>query len=209
MESYGDSGDVYQVIPDCPAARIQELSIDSGLGFFWHNQPDMQRQALLRIASEPGGRVALAHTSQGIIIGYVTITLPEADTRWGRDQLPGLYEMGGIEVSRDYRGAGLGRALLASVFTPEAYAAEIVIATGYRWCWDVDSARISVREYRCMLERMFGAFGFKIYATDEPNIMWYPDNALVARIGPQVPPELNDKFMGLLFEYQSPGGYFR
>ena len=188
------------VASHCEAAEIEKLAIDEGLGFFWHNRPDLQRQALIKIAAQPDSRVALAYTEQGVIIGYLTVTLPEADTRWGKDQIPGLNEMGGIEVSRSWRGTGVGRAIIGSVFTPDSYAREIVLATGYRWCWDMESTGLTVHEYRGMLIRMFGEFGFQSFETDEPNIAWYPDNALVARIGARVSPQLLAKFKGLLFE---------
>ncbi|MBI4787516.1 MAG: GNAT family N-acetyltransferase [Chloroflexi bacterium] len=194
------------LISRCTATEIEELRIDPGLGFFWHNRPDLQCQALIKIADQPEGRVALAHTDDGKIIGYVTITLPEADTRWGRNQIHGLKEMGGIEVSRAWRGAGVGRAILAAVFPPDSYTHEIVLATGYRWCWDVESSGLTVREYRAMLIRLFGEFGFQSYETDEPNIAWYPDNALVARVGARVSPQLLAAFKGLLFE--RPGSEF-
>ena len=51
---------------------------------------------------------------------------------------------------------------------------------------DLDT--LTVREYRNMLNKMFGKFGFQLLETDEPNIAWYPDNALVARVGPKVSP---------------------
>jgi acetoin utilization protein AcuA len=185
---------------ECPAAEIEALGIDQGLGFFWHNRPDLQHQALVKVAQLPQGRVALAYTADRVIVGYVTVNLPEVDTRWGKDQIEGLQELGGIEISRSWRGAGVGHAILASIFTPQAYEREIVIATGYRWCWDMETTGLTVREYRQMLNKLFGHFGFQSYETDEPNIAWYPDNALMARVGQRVSPRLLAKFKGLLFE---------
>lgn len=184
----------------CPMHLLESLDIDEGLGFFWHNRPDLQRQALLRIVAEKDGRVTVAYTPERVIVGYVTITLPEPDTRWGRDHLEGLYELGGIEVSRTWRGLGLSRALLAATFAEGQFDREIVLATGYRWCWDLEATGLTVREYRDLLNGLFQRFGFQFYETDEPNIAWYPDNALVVRIGRQAPPELVDKFKALLFE---------
>ncbi len=191
---------VVTIIPDCPAPALASLKIDDGLGFFWHNRPDLQHQALIKIAARPDGQVAVALSAEQVIIGYLTVTLPEEDTRWGRDHIPGLYEMGGIEVSRNWRGHGMGRALVAAVFTPGAFRKDIVIATGYRWCWDLESSGLTVREYREMLNRMFSKYGFQLYETDEPNIAWYPDNALVVRFGDQVSPQLLASFKALLFE---------
>ncbi len=200
MEQYQSRRGIITIHPACPANVLDNLKIDDGLGFFWHNRPDLQHQALIKIAAMPEGRVAIAHTAEDVIVGYVTITLPEEDTRWGRDHIPGLYELGGIEVSRDWRGAGVGRALLTALFKEDSFPNEIVLATGYRWCWDLESTGLTVREYRNMLNRVFGEYGFRLYETDEPNIAWYPDNALVARIGKHASPELVAKFNALLFE---------
>ncbi len=188
------------IIPACPSSILETLGIDAGLGFFWHNRPDLQREALLRIAAQPQGRVTIAHNADRAIVGYVTITAPDADTRWGRDRIDGLLELGGIEVSRAWRGLGLSAALMKAMFAGGAFDKDIVIATGYRWCWDVEPTGLTVREYRDMLHRVFQRYGFQFFETDEPNIAWYPDNALVGRIGSRVSPQLLAQFKGLLFE---------
>lgn len=188
------------ILPESSPEQIAGLLSDKGLGFFWHNRPDLQQQALVRIAGQPHATVALAQTDEGILVGYVVIALADPDTRWGRDRIPGLYELGGIEVAREWRGHGVGTAILASIFQRDSYSREIVIGTGYRWCWDLDSTGLTVREYRNLLNRMFGVFGFQLYETDEPNIAWYPDNALLVRIGAEVSSHLLSKFRALLFE---------
>ncbi|MCX7840351.1 MAG: GNAT family N-acetyltransferase [Anaerolineae bacterium] len=188
------------VIARCPADEIAKLGIDAELGFFWHNRSDLQHQALMRIAALPDGNVTLAHNQDRVIVGYVTVAHPDPDTRWGRDRIPGLYELGGIEVARSWRSCGIGRALLTALFADGSYDDAIVIATGYRWCWDYESSGLTLREYREVLHRTMQRAGFEFFATDEPNIAWYPDNALVARIGKRAPKTLVKKFKGLLFE---------
>lgn len=181
------------------APEILSYAMDDGLGFFWHNRPDLQRDALFKIATQPAGRVVIA-LGAGKIIGYVTITLPDEDERWGRDRIAKLYELGGIEVGRNWRGLGLSRALLAEAFADGAYDDAIVLATGYRWCWDYEWSGLSARQYRDLLHKTMRRFGFEHFDTDEPNIAWYPENGLVARIGPRAPRELVAKFNALLFE---------
>ncbi len=188
------------IIPLCPSGVLQTLDIDDGLGFFWHNRPDLQRQVLLKIAAQPEGSVTIAHNADRVIVGYVTIILPDSDTRWGRDHIEGLFELGGIEVGRSWRGLGLSDALLRATFGGGVFDKSIVIATGYRWCWDIEPTGLTMREYRDMLHRVFQRHGFKFFETDEPNIAWYPDNGLVARLGPRVSPQLLAQFKGLLFE---------
>ena len=191
---------VVTVVPHCPAEQVARLGIDDGLGFFWHKRPDLQHQALVKIAALPDGNVTLAYNEGRVIVGYVTVSLPDVDTRWGRDHIADLYELGGIEVARSWRGCGLSRALLTALFADGGYDRAIVLATGYRWCWDYESSGMGVREYRDVLHRTMQRAGFEFFDTDEPNIAWYPDNALVARVGKQAPNDLLKKFKALLFE---------
>jgi acetoin utilization protein AcuA len=188
------------IVPRCPAGEIAQLGIDDGLGFFWHNRSDLQHQALVKIAALPDGNVTLAYNEARVIVGYVTVSLPDVDTRWGRDRIAGLYELGGIEVARSWRSCGISRVLLSTLFADGGYDKAIVLATGYRWCWDYESSGMGVREYRDVLHRTMQRAGFEFFDTDEPNIAWYPDNALVARVGKQAPNDLRKKFKALLFE---------
>lgn len=182
------------------ASEIAQLGIDPGLGFFWHNRPDLQHAALIKIAGMPRCRVSIAISPERTIVGFATVTPPDEDTRWGRDHIDGLYELGGIEVGRTWRKFGIGRAILAELFSDGQYDTSIVLATGYRWCWDYESSGMTVREYRDTLHRMMRRFGFEFFDTDEPNIAWYPENALVARIGKRAPATLVQQFKSLLFE---------
>jgi acetoin utilization protein AcuA len=191
---------VVTIVARCPAEEIEHLGIDDGLGFFWRNRADLQHQALAQIAARSDGNVTLAYTQTRVIVGYVTVSAPDADTRWGRDRIPGLYELGGIEVARSWRSCGISRALLSALFANGEYEKAIVLATGYRWCWDYESSGMGIREYRDVLHRTMQRAGFQFFDTDEPNIAWYPDNALVARIGNKVPKNLREKFKALLFE---------
>jgi len=191
---------VVTVVPACSAAELRSLGIDNGLGFFWHYRSDLQHEALVKIAAQPHGRVTLAYSDERVIVGYVTVSDPDPDMRWGRDRIEGLYELGGIEVGRTWRGLGISGALLSALFSNGTYDNAIVLATGYRWCWDYESSGMTVREYRDMLHKTMWRFGFRFFETDEPNIAWYPDNALVARVGKKVSRELMAKFKGLLFE---------
>ncbi|MBM3127727.1 MAG: hypothetical protein FJ009_03730 [Chloroflexi bacterium] len=188
------------VVPRCPSEEIARLGIDEGLGFFWHNRSDLQHQALVKIAASPEGNVTLAYNDARVIVGYVTVSLPDADTRWGRDRIADLYELGGIEVARAWRSGGISRALMTALVADGAYDKSIVLATGYRWCWDYESSGMGIREYRDVLHRTMQRAGFEFFETDEPNIAWYPDNALVARIGKHASKDLVKNFKALLFE---------
>lgn len=188
------------IVPACPAHKIKSMKIDDGLGFFWHHRPDLQHEALVKIALQPYGRVTIAHTEDHHIVGYVTVARPDPDTRWGQDRISGLFELGGIEVGRTWRGLGISRGLMAGMFGDGMYDRSIVLATGYRWCWDFESTGMTLERYRELLHTLFKHYGFQLFDTDEPNIAWYPDNALVARIGKRASSSLVAKFKGLLFE---------
>ena len=200
MQQLNTRRGVLTVMPACSSQELASLGIDPGLGFFWHNRSDLQHQTLVKIAAQPQSRVTLVYNAEHVIVAYVTITLPDEDTRWGRDHIKGLYELGGIEVGRDWRGLNLSHALMAAAFADGQYDNSIVIATGYRWCWDYESTGLTTREYRDMLHRVMQRYGFEFFDTDEPNIAWYPDNALVGRIGKNAPADLVKRFKALLFE---------
>jgi len=187
------------IVPACSADQLTGLTIDDGLGFFWHHRSDLQLDALKKIAATPAGCVTVAHDG-ATIVGYVTIGAPDPDVRWGRDHIKGLYELGGIEVSRAWRRQRVADAILATTFGGDAYTDAIVLATGYRWCWDFEESGLDVRAYRDALHRLFCKFEFEFFATDEPNIAWYPDNALIARIGKRASRDLVARFKALLFE---------
>jgi acetoin utilization protein AcuA len=200
MRQLKTSGGIVTVKIASSPQEIAELGIDEGLGFFWHHRPALQHEALIKIAGTPHGCIALAISQARVIVGYVTVTLPSEDERWGRDHIEGLYELGGIEVSRAWRHCGIASAMMAELFSNSRYDQAIVIATGYRWCWDYEETGLTIREYRDALHRMMQRYGFQFFETDEPNIAWYPENALVARIGKHAPAKLIQQFKALLFE---------
>jgi hypothetical protein len=51
-----------------------------------------------------------------------------------------------------------------------------------------------------MMLRLFGAYGFASYATDEPNIEYDRASILLARIGPRVPMTLLQQFQAMLIQ---------
>jgi len=64
---------------------------------------------------------------------------------------------------------------------------------------------VSSQEYRTMLIRLFGPFGFQEYQTNEPNICLKPENIFMARIGNIISKEVQTEFKWLRFGV-SPGG---
>ena len=188
--------------PHCAPERLQEMELAEGMGIFWHGDAQRQKEALVNIARQPEGNVVVARTEDGTIVGFVTILSPDPKERWGRAQIPGLLELGGIEVAPAWRGMGVARKLLEATFGSGEYDDRIVFATAYSWCWDLEGLGMSIARYRQMLADVFGPFGFETYVTDDPNIRCYPGNVLAARVGPRAPLKLLRRFLDLLVEKQ-------
>ena len=184
----------------CTPEELQRWTLAEGLGIFWNGDRERQKEALIKIAAQPEGNVVVARTPDGTVVGFLTILPPDPSERWGRDRIPGLLELGGIEVAREWRGLGIGRKLLEAAFESGEYDDCIVFATAYSWCWDLKGMGMSIAQYRKMLQAVFGPFRFEPYATDEPNIRCYEGNVLAARVGPNVPLKLFRRFLGLLMQ---------
>jgi len=177
--------------------QLRSLRMDAGLGLFWNHHPEKQHRALVEIAATLQGRVVAAVTDSETIVGFLTFHAPSRLSRWGRANLTGLVELGGIEVASSWRRLGLAKAMLGVAFADAYYDDKIVIAAGLSWCWDLSGTGLSLNEYRQMLVRLVRPFGFAPYYTDDPEIVRYPGNGLVARIGPRAPTTLRDAFMAL------------
>jgi len=159
--------------------------------------PDRQKEALVEIAGLDPGMVFVARRGREIV-GYVTFHRPDEYTRWIRH--PRVLELGGIEVSREWRKARLGRRLLQCAFSHPVFEDYIVITTEYCWHWDLQGTCLDLWGYRKMLTSLFGSAGMVMKATDDPDINEHPANVLMARVGANVPPGDVLVFEEMLFE---------
>ena len=169
----------------CPASLLRRLEVDPGIHAFVR-APEQQREVLARIAEEPTGEVVVAHTPEGVVVGYVAVLDPEPGTRFS--SLPGLLEVGAIEVASGWRRGGVAGALLRFAVEPDPFEDLILIASGLAWHWDLDQSGLPAVAYRRVLRRVFEVAGFESLRTDEPEIAYHPANLFVARIGSRVPP---------------------
>jgi acetoin utilization deacetylase AcuC-like enzyme len=169
----------------CPASLLRRLEVDPGIHAFVRDA-QQEREVLARIAEEPTGEVVVAHTPEGVVVGYVAVLDPEPGTRFS--SLPGLLEVGAIEVASGWRRGGVAGALLRFAVEPDPFEDLILIASGLAWHWDLDQSALSAVAYRRVLRRVFEVAGFEAYRTDEPEIAYHPANLFVARIGSRVPP---------------------
>ena len=179
----------------CPASLLRRLEVDPGIHAFVRD-PDKEREVLARIAEEPAGEVVVAHTPEGTVVGYVAVLDPEPGTRFA--SLPGLLEVGAIEVAAGWRRGGVASALLRFAVEPDPFEDLILIASGLAWHWDLEQSGLSAVAYRRVLGRVFEAAGFETLRTDEPEIAYRQANLFVARIGGRVPPARRAAFTSRL-----------
>ncbi len=186
----------------CTPDFLSGLVAAPGIGAFSRYSPqatDRQLAALVNVAALPGSRVLVAHRGRSVV-AYLTFHPAEPDSRWASFPHGQVLELGGIEVARSMRGRGLARTLMDLAFSPPDFDAVIVYAQALTWCWDLQGSDLSLEEYRQMMLRLFGAYGFEPYLTDEPNIRYDRANLLLARLGPEAPPHLVSQFLASLVE---------
>ncbi|HET8789070.1 MAG TPA: acetoin utilization protein AcuC [Actinomycetes bacterium] len=168
-----------------PASLLRRLEVDPGIHAFVRD-PAQEREVLARIAEEPNGEVVVAHTPEGVVVGYVAVLDPEPGSRFA--SLPGLLEVGAVEVATGWRRGGVAGALLRFAVEPDPFEDLILIASGLAWHWDLEQSGLSATAYRRVLRRVFEVAGFEALQTDEPEIAYHPANLFVARVGSRVPP---------------------
>ncbi|WP_276352648.1 GNAT family N-acetyltransferase [Cohnella caldifontis] len=174
-----------------PPERLRTYTLHPSLDAF--RKPNDQHEALVEIASLPEGRIIAAREGD-VIAGYVTFHYPDELERWSEGGMDDLIELGAIEVADEYRSLGLGKAMLAAAFEHGQLDNAIVYTTEYYWHWDLEGSKLSVWEYRDMMERLMKSVGMVWFATDDPEICAHPANCLMVRIGKDVPLESAEKF---------------
>jgi len=185
----------------CPASLLRRLEVDPGIHTFVR-AAEQEREVLARIAEEPAGEVVVAHTPDGVVVGYVAVLEPEPGTRFA--SLPGLLEVGAVEVATGWRRGGVASALLRFAVEPDPFEDRILVASGLAWHWDLDQSGLSATAYRGVLARVFEAAGFEVLQTDEPEIAYHPANLFVARVGGRVPPARRAAFSSRLVRGHHP-----
>jgi acetoin utilization protein AcuA len=186
----------------CTPEFLSGLTADASIGAFSRYSPQSaarQMAALSKVASLPHGRVLVAHAGRRLM-GFLTFHPPEAESRWAALPARSMIELGGIEVARGLRGRGIARRLMDLAFSTADFDALIVYAQALTWCWDLEGSGLTREAYREMMLRLFGAYGFTSYTTDEPNIRYDRASVLLARIGPKVPMALLQQFQAMLIQ---------
>ncbi len=178
---------------------LEGLVIGEGLGAYCRYRAGETLSILRRVLEAPGGRVLAALTGQ-TLVGYLALFQPAPEERWGERPIPGLVELGALEVDRGWRQRGLARALLQVTFGEGELDKAIVIAPQYATDWDLETSGLSWREYRHLILRLFRRHGFADFVTDDPLVAADPKNCLLVRVGEAAAPALYQAFRALLTE---------
>lgn len=157
-----------------------------------------QFEALISIADCPEGRIIVARTEE-MIVGYVTYLYPDPLERWSEFNMEELIVLGAIEMIPDYRGERVASNLLKVSMMDPFMENYIVISTEYYWHWDLEGTKLSIWNYRKIMEKMMAAGGLTPAPTDDPEIISHPANCLMVRIGKNVSKEAIERFNQLRF----------
>jgi len=162
---------------------FQGLIMDEQLTAF--RPPKEQLKALKEIATLTEARVFIV-TNKNQLIGYVTYLHPDPIERWSMYPKENILELGAIEISPDYRGNKLGSKMIRLSMQDPHMEKYIVISTEYYWHWDLNYSKLSVWDYRKVMEKMMKAGDLYPASTNEPEILAHPANCLMVRIGNDV-----------------------
>ncbi|MCF3943296.1 GNAT family N-acetyltransferase [Oceanobacillus alkalisoli] len=157
-----------------------------------------QFEALLEIASFEEARIIVARTEE-MIVGYVTYLYPDPLERWSTFKMKELIVLGAIEIIPDYRGQRVASNLLKLSMLDDYMENYIVISTEYYWHWDLEGTKLSIWDYRKVMEKMMASGGLTPAPTDDPEIISHPANTLMVRVGKNVPETTVEVFDNLRF----------
>ena len=184
----------------CRSDFIETLEMEEGIGVFAHYRSMVRnRDMLIRMSGLPDSNITLAHTPESKIVGYIIYGYPSRLERWGRWQDGLVYELGSIEVSRNWREVGVASKMLEVSTNDDWLEDKVLILTGYCWHWDLEAAHLSKLDYRRKLMMLFARFGFRQHYTNEPNIMLDLANMLMVKTGSRVSPADRERFLDLCF----------
>lgn len=192
-----------RILRACSPDFLHTLTLEEGIGRFAHYRSIISGvSTLATVAALPDANVTVALSPAGQIVGYIECSYPDPLEGW-HDNADGLcYELGAIEVSRNWRRLGLARAMTALIIVDPFIETKVFFLTGYCWHWDLDQTGLSAYAYRNMLVRLFRPFDFRVYLTTNPEITMSSANVLMARIGKQVTPAQIERFHKMLFSFE-------
>jgi len=188
-----------RLVPRCPPEVFSRLELDKGIGNFAHYSSIIQKMEVFRrVASQKDGRVALAVVGERLIAAYLACWYPSPEDRWSRlGEL--MYEMGAIEVSRNFRNMGIAAKMFLMTMEDDFFEDKIAYMNGFSWHWDLDGSGLTMAQYRAMIVNMLSKAGFEEMYTNEPNIALRQENVFMARFGSRVSGRDKARFRDLRF----------
>ena len=193
-----------RILRACSPEVLRTLSLDAGIGRFPRYRSIISGiHTLQKVAVLPNANVTVTLSPTQQIVGYIECSYPDAVEGW-RDNADGLcYELGAIEVSRNWRRLGIAQEMVATILADEFIETKVFFLTGYSWHWDTDQTGLSVYAYRNVLVRLFRPFGFQVYLTNNPEIRMSSANVLMARLGRHVTVQQRERFQKMLFTFDA------
>ena len=179
----------------CNPHQIASLSFtEMGAQYPRYRPIISKKEHLMRICSQPDVNVTIASSSRGEIVGIGLLQYPAPDDRWNRVGERLMMEVSAVEVNRAWRSMGIAQKIAELVVDHPLKEDLILYMVGYSWTWDLDGTQMQVMDYRNMLVKFGHNHGFKIYQTNEPNVLLRPENLFMARIGDHVSEEIKRTF---------------
>lgn len=180
--------------------EIAKFSLNERVSKYARYRPLISnKETLIHAASEPDANVTLAVTPEGGIIGAGVLEYPAPGERWHRVGDGIMMEAAAIEVFSPWRSLGLSGHILNLLVDHPLKETRILYMVGYSWTWDLEGKGAPAMAYRNMLIRLFSREGFRIYETNEPNVMLRPENLFMARIGRGVSDVIQKRFKWVRF----------
>lgn len=184
----------------CTPDDIAHLDFKKTFSEFTRYSPIIsKKESLAAAATRPDANVTIASSAEGQIIGFAILQYTSADDRWIRVGDRIMMEVTVVEVSRAWRANGLAAKLLELVVDHPLVEERIFYMVGYSWTWDLEDVKMTVMEYRDMMIHLFSRYGFRVFQTNEPNVLLRPENLFMARIGSNLSTEIQQRFKLILF----------
>src|SRR3990172_2010154 len=176
---------------------LQRLRIAEGLGRDFAYRADAVRETLIGMARMAGSELTVALV-EGQIVGYLLLSLPHPQSRWGCLAVTGIYEVAAFEVARQWRGKGVGTGLLRTALTPD-WGKRILLASLDPEEWDILGTGLPKGKYRIMLLTLFLGAGFAEYPLLlDPGLSHDSSSLFLVRVGAQVERDRLRQFEALL-----------
>jgi len=153
-----------------------------------------KKERLIQTAAQADVNVTLAFQNNDEIVGLGILEYPGPEDRWIKIGERMMMEVSIIEVRRLWRKNGLARNILHLTLEHPMIESRICYMVGYSWTWDLGAHGGTAMDYRNTLIHLFSREGFKIFQTNESNIMLRPENLFMARVGNAVSKETVERF---------------